>query len=312
MQNEGAYYITIPGYIRADKRLSAYAKLLYGEIAAKCNVTGFCWATNRFFGDVFGVNIRSIQRYMQELLDLKYIDIEFVEEKRIIHLTEAKATRLSRPTTTPRKTHDAAVREVHDKTVEQIKLSKNNKKNRNTVAGAAPRPAKVARKKKEKPATQVPDPSGKTKTLYAEFIDIYDIWYKGFNDGTPPKYDKGNGNAAKSLLAHFQRIAKAKAEQKGLTPDQAEIDRLALDGWRRVLDSWPLLDAFMRGKTRLLDINSNIQNIIHAIKNANTSGKPGPPQQVNKNDIGMHNLLKRIRQGEAAGPDATADGRAVG
>lgn len=317
MSEKGSYYIVIPSFIRQDKRLSAESKILYGEIAAKCNMSGYCWASNKHFADILGVNMRSIQRYIHELKSLKYIILEAGDNDRRIFLTENSTTNLSPGVTVETGGDVRIVRAPHDTVVVQNKIKSNNKKNRNTVAGAAPRPAKAARKKKEKPAPK-PKPDQPTaeelriKKLYAQFIDIYDIWYKGGNDGTPPKYDKGNGNAMKSLIRYFLSIARARAKKDGLELDDDGIDQRALDGWRRVLDSWNVLDSFMRGKTRLLDINSNIQNIITAIKNANTSGKPGPPQQVHKNDIGMQNLLKRIREGEAAGPDATADGRAVG
>lgn len=57
-----AYYAVIPATIRYDSRISANAKLLYGEITALCNEKGFCWATNGYFSELYNVSSRSIQR----------------------------------------------------------------------------------------------------------------------------------------------------------------------------------------------------------------------------------------------------------
>lgn len=173
-------------------------------------------------------------------------------------------------------------------------LQRTKVKSINTIPPAAAdggkKPKKEPRKKKT-PAPQIPV----VKTLLQEFTDTYDQWYKEGNDGTPPKFDGAAVNALKSIVQYFRAIAKARAEKDGIAVDEAEIDRRGLDGWRRVLADWPLLDSFLRGKTRLLDINSNIQNIITAIKNANQSGGAARPgQSINKNGAGTNNLLNRM------------------
>lgn len=93
MSKEGSYYIIIPGKVRSDSRLSCQAKLLYGEIMVKTNMEGFCWASNKYLAASFGVNIRSIQRSLRELEDLKYIICELVKDdegtERKIYLCEA-------------------------------------------------------------------------------------------------------------------------------------------------------------------------------------------------------------------------------
>lgn len=68
-----AYYAVIPANVRYDSRVSANAKLLYGEITALCNEKGFCWATNGYFSELYNVSSRSVQRWISDLEALGYI-----------------------------------------------------------------------------------------------------------------------------------------------------------------------------------------------------------------------------------------------
>lgn len=70
-----AYYAVIPATIRYDSRISANAKLLYGEITALCNEKGFCWATNGYFAKLYHCTIRSIQGWISKLEELGYITV---------------------------------------------------------------------------------------------------------------------------------------------------------------------------------------------------------------------------------------------
>lgn len=65
--NKKSYYAVIPAEVRYDKRLSPNAKLLYGEISALSNEEGFCWASNKYFQELYGASRRSIQGWIGEL-----------------------------------------------------------------------------------------------------------------------------------------------------------------------------------------------------------------------------------------------------
>lgn len=83
------YYAVIPAVVRYDKDLSPNAKLLYGEITALCNEKGYCWATNSYFCDLYGVSERTIQRLLIQLNDKKYISIDIKNNRqRKIFLTD--------------------------------------------------------------------------------------------------------------------------------------------------------------------------------------------------------------------------------
>ena len=76
-----SYYAVIPANVRYDKSLSANAKLLYGEISALCNDKGYCWSTNKYFSDLFGVSQKSISKWISMLVSKKYIFVEMVYRK---------------------------------------------------------------------------------------------------------------------------------------------------------------------------------------------------------------------------------------
>lgn len=73
-----AYYAVIPANVRYDDRLSASAKLLYGEITALANKSGYCYATNAYFSDIYQMTERSIQRQIKQLDDLGYISVRLL------------------------------------------------------------------------------------------------------------------------------------------------------------------------------------------------------------------------------------------
>lgn len=68
-----SYYAIIPASVRYDKRLTANAKLLYGEITALCNEQGYCWASNDYFASLYEVSKQSISHWIKQLCDYGYI-----------------------------------------------------------------------------------------------------------------------------------------------------------------------------------------------------------------------------------------------
>ena len=70
------YYAIIPANVRYDKRLSANAKLLYGEITALSNKNGVCFATNQYFANLYGLSSISISRLIKSLKDNGYINTQ--------------------------------------------------------------------------------------------------------------------------------------------------------------------------------------------------------------------------------------------
>ena len=75
------YYAILPANVRYDKRLSANAKLLYCEISALANVKGYCYASNKYFSELFSVDIRSVKNWLYNLKDYGYITMDFDDNK---------------------------------------------------------------------------------------------------------------------------------------------------------------------------------------------------------------------------------------
>lgn len=91
MQEKPNYYAIIPATVRYDEKLKANEKLLYAEITSLTNKTGECWATNKYFADLYKVSVRSVSSWLSNLEKNNYIRINFIKEtERIIILGEVE------------------------------------------------------------------------------------------------------------------------------------------------------------------------------------------------------------------------------
>ena len=99
-----AYFAIIPASVRYDHSIPPNAKLLYGEITALCNERGYCWATNSYFADLYGVKDRSITNWLGALEKAGYIIREQVFEKGTKRVEERRIYLAGEETfSTPRK-----------------------------------------------------------------------------------------------------------------------------------------------------------------------------------------------------------------
>lgn len=79
------YYAIIPADIRYDKTLRANEKLLYGEISALANKSGYCTAQNSYFANLYGVDKKTVSNWISNLEKRGYIKIEILyKEKEIV------------------------------------------------------------------------------------------------------------------------------------------------------------------------------------------------------------------------------------
>ncbi len=68
------YYAIIPASVRYCKQLPPAAKLLYGEITALASTDKGCYARNKYFADLFDVDVRTIARWINLLIELGFIE----------------------------------------------------------------------------------------------------------------------------------------------------------------------------------------------------------------------------------------------
>lgn len=78
MEDKKSYYAIIPANVRYDKRLKLLSRLIYGEITALCNEKGYCWATNKYFAELYEVSIQTISGCIAQLKEFGYISIEMI------------------------------------------------------------------------------------------------------------------------------------------------------------------------------------------------------------------------------------------
>lgn len=72
----------LPPRVRYDKELPPNAKLLYAEISAMADVTGFCWASNRYLAALFGVSKRTVTELIARLQERGYVQTEVLRDEK--------------------------------------------------------------------------------------------------------------------------------------------------------------------------------------------------------------------------------------
>lgn len=113
------YYAIIPADVRYAK-IKANAKLLYGEITCLTNKTGFCFASNSYFANLYWVSEKQVSIWINELKKNWFIYVEIKENegnKRLISIHQ-KVNR-----STPKGSDPMHQKVIHNNT------SNNNKNN---------------------------------------------------------------------------------------------------------------------------------------------------------------------------------------
>ena len=80
-ENRPNYYAIIPANVRYDNRLKPNEKLLYGEITSLANKHGYCYASNKYFANLYDVSKRTISNWISNLDKFGYIKLEYEYKK---------------------------------------------------------------------------------------------------------------------------------------------------------------------------------------------------------------------------------------
>lgn len=79
MNNETpSYYAILTAEVRYDNDLKANEKLLYAEITALTKSSGKCFASNKYFADLYGVSTVSISKWVNNLVKKGYLQSEII------------------------------------------------------------------------------------------------------------------------------------------------------------------------------------------------------------------------------------------
>jgi hypothetical protein len=84
------FYAVIPATVRYDETLSSSQKLFYAEITAMSQKEGFCWASNSYFSNIFGVANSTVSSWVTGLKEKGHILVEYEKtgkniDKRLIY-----------------------------------------------------------------------------------------------------------------------------------------------------------------------------------------------------------------------------------
>lgn len=89
------FYAIIPANIRYSKEISMFQKLLYAEITALTQKDWYCWASNKYFAELYEKNEKYISEVLNDLSKKWFLKI-FIDKnagnKRSIYIWETRRT----------------------------------------------------------------------------------------------------------------------------------------------------------------------------------------------------------------------------
>lgn len=89
-QRKPAYWTVIPAKVRYDKDLRPNAKLLYAEIQALADSSGYCWATNEYLAQLYGLAARTVSDLISKLAQKGYITVEVLRDEETNEVLERR------------------------------------------------------------------------------------------------------------------------------------------------------------------------------------------------------------------------------
>ena len=72
-QSDPGFIAYLPSKVRYDNSLPFGARIIYAEISALCNAKGYCWASNKYFADLYDNSKDTISRWITDLEKRGYI-----------------------------------------------------------------------------------------------------------------------------------------------------------------------------------------------------------------------------------------------
>lgn len=90
MKDKPNFYAVIPATVRYDESLSSSQKLFYAEITAMSQKEGYCWASNSYFSELYGVANSTVSSWVTGLKEKGHVIVEYEKtgkniDKRLIY-----------------------------------------------------------------------------------------------------------------------------------------------------------------------------------------------------------------------------------
>ena len=80
MNEKPGYYAILTAKIRYDQNLKANEKLMYAEITALTTKEGYCYASNKYFSDLYHVTPQTVSTWISHLEKLGYISVQIIRK----------------------------------------------------------------------------------------------------------------------------------------------------------------------------------------------------------------------------------------
>lgn len=123
---EPSFYAVIPANVRYCKDITSSSKLLYGEITSLCHKEGYCWASNSYFAELYGVSTKTVSTWIKELITFGFISSQIIYKEGTNEIVNRYLRLCAYPT--HEKVNTPTHKKVKDNNNKEINNKINNKK----------------------------------------------------------------------------------------------------------------------------------------------------------------------------------------
>ena len=136
------YYAVIPADVRYDDSIPANAKLLYGEISSLIGAEGYCYASNQYFANIYGMTPENIARLLTKLENAGHIQRviekdnsgQIVSRKLFLKVSVPDGLGIDKKINTPlQKNQEGIDKKINKTNTSNTNIEKENKKRKKTV-----------------------------------------------------------------------------------------------------------------------------------------------------------------------------------